>query len=236
MTRKSDTMELDAPPEPPILRLPVEIFVAILSMLDDLPSLLSAILAARAFNNAFLERKMTILSRVLVKRVGVDIIFDALAAIKAEAAAKTRVFPFTSEGIQAFCAEHFRIGRPVPPFNDLGKATAVARLSATVKAFTARFAQWVAAASPEGMSTLTATERARVERAFYLFETFCSLFRSRHRRSAESVGRFYFFSTFCPWELEQLGCIHDFLFHQVQPGKCIPPTPLKKYCCEYFLI
>ena len=229
-------MELDAPPVSPILRLPVEMFGAILSMLDDLPSLLSTILTTRAFNSAFLEGKHTILSRVLIKHVGADIIFDALAAIEAEATATTRASLFTSEGIQAFCAEHFRIGRPVPPFNDLGKAIAVAKLSATVKAFTARFAQWVAATSPEGMSTLTVTERARVERAFYLFETFCNLFRNRHRRSGESVGRFHFFSTFCPWELEQLGCIHDFLFQQVQSGKCIPPTPPEKYCCECLLI
>jgi len=212
---------------PPILRLPVELLSAVLSMLDDLPSLLSAILASRAFNNAFHEEKLAILSRVLVRYVGPDAISAALAAIEADAAAKTHVSSWTAEDIQAFCTEHLENRAPVPPFNALGKVIAVAKLSAAVKAFTKRFAQSVVDTSPTTeMSTLTAAERVRVERAFYLFETFCALFRNTHRNSSVLVGIDNFFSIFCPWELEQLGCIHDFLFHQVQPGR--PPPPKEK--------
>jgi hypothetical protein len=184
-------------------------------MLDDLPTLHSAILASRAFSYAFREAKSTILSRVLIKHVGVDVMPEALVAIKAVA----DIPIWTEKSIGTFCSEHLQIRGPVPSLYTPGKVAAMAKLSATVKALTERFVPSITTSRLK-MPTSTPSERARIERAFYRFETFCTLFRPSPSCDDILLCMDKFFCPFSPWELEQLGCIHDFLFHLVKPGKC----------------
>lgn len=60
---------------------------------------------------------------------------------------------------------------------------------------------------------------SRIKRTLYYFETFRNWFRdpSDARVLLEERMSVFFF-TFAPWEVEQLGCIHDFLFDQMKLG------------------
>ncbi|KAJ9646962.1 hypothetical protein H2204_000654 [Knufia peltigerae] len=67
----------------------------------------------------------------------------------------------------------------------------------------------------------TPTEIRRIQRTLYRFEIYCNLFRARKKPPAAAFDvdehRTVFFSKFSPWENEQLGCIHDYLFHKASP-------------------
>ena len=66
-------------------------------------------------------------------------------------------------------------------------------------------------------------EMHRIERSLYVFDLYKILFR---RTKQSRKGRFTskdqwttLFSKFAPWETEQLGCIYDYLFDMITPGK-----------------
>lgn len=191
-------------------RLPVELLSGILSALDDLPSLSAATLASRTLHNAFTQAKRAILSSVLVNRVGADVIPDALAAVG---------------GIDATCeSEGALLVAPAQVQGLLSEdqVCSVANLSAVVRAFAELFVQSATDAGPEiktGPRLPSEAELARIERTFYRFETFGNLLRAwsgdlpTFEEKTDSL-----LSSLAPWEVEQLGCIHDFLFHQIKPG------------------
>lgn len=62
-------------------------------------------------------------------------------------------------------------------------------------------------------------EAERICRTLYRFELFRRLFGCFAWRTDELMGSaMSFFSKFSPWEVAQLGCIHDFLSRQVAQG------------------
>lgn len=191
-------------------QLPVELLGGILSALDDLPSLSSATLASRTLHNAFTQTKRAILSSVLVNSVGADVIPDALAAVG---------------GIYATCeSEGALLVAPaqIQCLLSEDQVCSVAKLSAVVRAFAKLFVQSATDARPEiktGLRLPSEAELACIERAFYRFEAFGNLLGAWSgnlptlEEKTDSL-----LSTLAPWEVEQLGCIHDFLFHQIKPG------------------
>lgn len=73
----------------------------------------------------------------------------------------------------------------------------------------------------------TITEVTRIQRAFYLFETYRLLY---SRRRCEQWGYYernefwqgndnIKFGVFSPWEMEQIHCIYDYLLNLVSPGQ-----------------
>lgn len=201
--------------------LPVELLSGILSALDGFPSLSSATLASRTLHNAFTQAKRatSILSSVLANGVGADMIPDALAAVGAIDAA------CESEGALLVAPAQVQSLLTEDQF------CSVAKLSAAVRAFAELFVQSATDARPEikaGPRRPSETELARIERTFYRFETFGSLLRAwsgdlpTFEKKTDSL-----LSILAPWQVGQLGCIHDFLFHQIKPD-----TLVNFLCCS----
>ncbi|CAI6084237.1 unnamed protein product [Clonostachys chloroleuca] len=65
-----------------------------------------------------------------------------------------------------------------------------------------------------------ASEKARIMRALYMAETFFNLFRTTSSNIPEAAQRRCmneFLVHLAPLEVEQLACVHDFLFRKVSP-------------------
>lgn len=75
--------------------------------------------------------------------------------------------------------------------------------------------------SPFIVSPATFQEVCRIKRSFYRFETFCNLFREVDKvlSVVHEDRKTCFFQTLAPWEIEQLGCVHDFLVEAISPGE-----------------
>lgn len=97
-----------------------------------------------------------------------------------------------------------------------------------VKSFAADFASSALSAmnpNSENKSTrqhLLAAENRRIERAFFRFELYCKLFGKdmeygKRIKSEEQVD--LFLVKFSAWEIEQLACVHDYLFRRISVGK-----------------
>ena len=67
----------------------------------------------------------------------------------------------------------------------------------------------------------------RIERSFYTFEIYCSLFGKSRSRLSLNDQLDLFFNRFAPWENEQLACVHDFLLDELKPG-------IISLCLKYF--
>ena len=72
-------------------------------------------------------------------------------------------------------------------------------------------------------TTASADEEFRIQRAMYLFQMYCNLFRdiNRDRESRLSFGvtLHSLFENFSPWTNEQLGCIHDYFERVLSRGR-----------------
>ncbi|KAI0377876.1 hypothetical protein F5Y04DRAFT_263451 [Hypomontagnella monticulosa] len=191
-------------------QLPVELLCEILSVIDNLTSLSSATLASRTLYNAFINARCSILSKVLVNQVGVDMIPHALAAVES--------IPTTHEDWGAFLAEPAR----VPDLLTADQVYLIVRLSAVVNKLSTLFVQSAVGIQPQIQSWSpipSKSELARIERTLYRFETLRNYFGALSG-DLPAFGKNIdaFFATLAPWEVEQLGSIHDFLFHQIQPA------------------
>lgn len=190
--------------------LPVELLSHILGALDDLPALLSAIQASRTLHDTFLVAKQIILSSILVRQVGADLMQAALMAV--DSSKETSDAPGTTIDSRAAQSSLLKLDQVV----------AIARLNVAVSAFTELFIQYATRTQPalhRGLPLRTGTETTRIARTFYYFETFRNWFGDSSDARIPLERRLeVFFSAFTPWEVEQLGCIHDFLFHQIKPG------------------
>lgn len=67
-------------------------------------------------------------------------------------------------------------------------------------------------------SPLSATEIRRIHRAFYRFELYYRIFAGSQWAAAEWLGftapTVSFLSLYPPWEVEELHCVHDFLYRR----------------------
>lgn len=193
-------------------QFPAELLAEILAAIDDLPSLSSATLASRSLHDAFIGAKQIILTRVLVKQLGVNTVSNALGAIESREAA--------CDGCNAFLVDAVK----VPDLLTINQINSIVKLSATVRAFSKLFVQSALDVLPDirirRLPLPSENELARIERAFYRFETFRTAFAGSSWSHLPSFERatFSFFDALAPWEVEQLGCIHDFLFHQIKPA------------------
>lgn len=193
--------------------LPAELLSHILCKLNDLPALLSAIQASRTLHDTFVAAKHTILSKVLIRHVGASLMRVALMAVESSA---------ESHDVPGTAADHHHA--PKLTLLELDQVLAINKLNAAVDAFAQRFVQYTAYNQPaldEGPPPLpTEKEMSRIKRTFHYLEIFRNRFSdSLDPRVLLEEKMSVFLSSLAPWEVEQLGCIHDFLFHQIKPGR-----------------
>ena len=202
--------------------LPPELVQQILSLLPDASSLLSAVRASSSLYNAFIGAELLITSQVVRNLINVDVLPEAAAAWKS-----SRLAPLTRDLLENFIDDQLR-SRQSPPLSwTLSEALPLCGLQRHVEFFSLDFASQASDqmfASSDSNNLLrnfpTPGELHRIHRALYRFEIFCNLFRSRKSLAFGMCDqRTLFFSNFSPWENEQLGCIHDYLFYKVYPGR-----------------
>ncbi|KAI3323322.1 hypothetical protein HD806DRAFT_544087 [Xylariaceae sp. AK1471] len=215
----------------PIGELPVELVRSVLSALPDITSLKTAVLSCPLFYYTFLEAETTITMQVLLNEIGISVLPEAIAAYESSRVRSVVSDPICPEAIVDFLNQNFSQRLTPPRCCSLQKALQLERLHLCVDGFAQKFASAALAEHPIDRSESLATyeETCRIERALYRFEIYCNLF-SKPRKvrpypwwelpeEPDPIEqKKLFFDKFAPWENEQLGCIHDFLFRIISPA------------------
>ncbi|KAI9775732.1 MAG: hypothetical protein M1839_000934 [Geoglossum umbratile] len=183
-----------------------------MSAIADVQSLKSAALSCPSLYHAFSGAETMITTRVLSSQVSNGVLPEAAAALES-----SQLDPPTAQGIQNFVKKHLCRRRLPPRSWTLCDALSVGKFHLCLSSFATKFANTSLTNEPLRSATPTQSERDRIERALYRFEIFCNLFRNSNVANVEDQQDL-FFTKFSPWEMEQLGCIHDFLIRQVSPA------------------
>ncbi|KAI1288285.1 hypothetical protein F5Y03DRAFT_404932 [Xylaria venustula] len=202
-------------------RMPIELVRMILSSLSDVESLRAAVISCPVFYHAFRNAEKSITGDVLLNQIDVSVLPDAMAARES-----SELFdPSKKEGpfeiVTGFITQTIR-PRPTPPRSwSLIEALRLARVHRCVERLTNQFAQVTLSTGRAACNTppgITLQERHRIQRALYRFEVYRNLFGLKYIRMFfaaflhdDNHPLLKFFGSFAPWEIEQLGCVHDFL-------------------------
>ena len=222
--------------------MPDEVCIAVLAELPDISTLMTAMLVSKQFSRCAASACSTIITR----EIGV-LSSDALAALqsaKLKSTFQTPGSPSNRAAIAAFSRKYIAKRAEIPITMSLQDARHLARLEKCVSYFARRFEkaayrmlykETVALAGKPipAQPTISTAERTRFRRMFYLFETYCNLYKEpryirwslRHRRDQSEN----FFDHLAPWEKEQFASVVEFLaFDVVEPRKSSgvpPPLP-----------
>lgn len=230
--------------KPGILQLPVELLQHILASLPDPRSLANAIQVSRTFYLAFKENEQNAIATVLECCVGTGVLPEAKLARDCDPPVLTTKLTDQppdldddqlSEELNAYVMKFLR-GEPRQ--SDLTRSRCTLSDALTLGNFHTDVilplkARLIQASSDPASCIMSAKvkesldvrsvshlEEERISRALYRFELFRRLFGCFAWRTDELIGlATAFFSRFSPWEIAQIGCIHDFLCQQVIPGK-----------------
>ncbi|KAF7507194.1 hypothetical protein GJ744_010876 [Endocarpon pusillum] len=183
-------------------------------------SLRSTVLICSLFYQAFISAEVLITTRVLKNQVDLEVLPEAIAVV-----ASSYLQPWPRERIQEFVHDHLDSRKSQLPSWTLAQALLLDNLHRHVQSFAAAFAS-EALTKQLGVDELDAIpkyppspdEIHRVQRALYRFELYCNLFRDSRTLFNIKVPMGLFFNKFSPWENEQLGSIHDYLFHIFSPA------------------
>lgn len=210
----------------PIETLSVELVRMILSALPDIATLQKTAISCPLFYHAFLEVEKFISTRIISSQVDHEVLPEAFAAIESSKARKIHSGTKHSdnkEAVTVYIARNLR-QRPEPPkLWTLNEAVRLEKLHISVSWFANKFATEALAKDPLNRTNAIATpqEISRIQRALYRFEIYCNLFRDINKKQSIFYPdqKTLFFSNFAPWEIEQLGSVHDFLARAVTPGE-----------------
>lgn len=233
--------------EHPFLRMPLHLLTEILSRLDDMHSLGSAIKSHRLLYAAYQDDKDTVLKSIIRNQISPDLMRYAVAAYDAryvdrddEKALKQLVVDSLAHRdrrgrtLQERFLE-YRIG------NNASTPALAAQLSSThsvVQHFSRRFLADTLPLAPQVLGPdRSASENAseneifRAQRALYRFQIYCNLgFRDNidtnpggdltqgWSSALRECQKYYHFRSFSPWVNEQLACMHDYLERQLSKG------------------
>ena len=204
-------------------RLPIELLREIMSFLSDTKSLREAALSCVSLFEAFAGAENAITTRVVCHQIDAAVFSEAVAALESSALQPHVAELRAREKILEFAAQHLRQRVFSHRSWTLGSALRLGRLHHYVSDFTQKSASAALAKRPRCQPDFVApteNEIRRIERAFYRFEIYCNLFRESENVASIVLEqqKTLFFTNFCPWENEQLGCVHDFLYWAASPG------------------
>lgn len=199
------------PPKPYLEKLPVEIKQEIMLNLPDVAFLKSLSTARLSFHNIFKYDKSGITRQVLLNALRYEVLPAAIAAFES-----SRRTDYNDEIGRAFGEKYLDSDNYGPIEWKPSEALHISDFHQHVQFFTEDFAAKTLANLPASatiianQTPLTEREVNRFMRAFYWFETYRNIPSGGQNRRGEG-----FFTHFALWELEQLGCVHDYLFHVV---------------------
>lgn len=211
--------------QPPLLRMPLHLLSIVLSHLDNMQSLASAIFSHSSLYSAFSEDRNRIVRDIMTSQIPDDTMKYALWT---HAATLDDLDRDDVDQILQFLSDNFLtdLHAPKEPFAlpgpaDLGLASALSRTHSIIQYFTSDLLRDVLPLVHRNLGLrrpshtgASATEESRIHRAMYRFQLYCKLF---HQRFSGPQKRYFpftlrnrFFHTFSPWVNEQLACINDY--------------------------
>ncbi|KKA20670.1 hypothetical protein T310_5286 [Rasamsonia emersonii CBS 393.64] len=218
------------PSASPVLKLPVELILAILLVLPDISTLQSIVLAHSWFYLVFRENRDAIITHLLTTLVSAELLPQALAVRES-----SRVQSWTDDKVARVLAR-FRDDRRIVRLLGLSLADALAieSLHRCVCSFVDKFASAALSVHPfterpETPSPLSVSEWRHVAGAFYRAELCTNLLRPRDGQESvlgdDSKVAFPYSGVpgvkdvllrhFHIWEIEQLGCVGEFVYREL---------------------
>lgn len=230
----------------PIRRVPLHLLGQVLSQLETIQSLGSAILSCSSFYAAFQERPDRLISDILSAQITEETMVYAFALHQASAVDAadlrrvdyflTRTFDFASPKVP-------RKLRFQPRELSPAVAAALSKTHTVIEHFTRGFVHDTLSygqehnlLGPKGSDNtcISGIETFRIQRALYRFQLYSTLFfrnagdlfpDKQRRRHLANVLEWRFFGFFAPWINEQLACIHDYLDRVLSRGMLLSLIP-----------
>jgi hypothetical protein len=242
--------------EHPFLRMPLHLLTLILSELDDMQSLGSAIRSHRLLYAAYQDDTNTVLKSIIRRQIPPSLMRYAVAAYDAHHTNRDDKEALSGL-VVGLLSRRDRRGRPLQESflkhrieDKTGAAALAASLSRThsvIQYFCRRFLADTLPLAPEVFgparspsAEASADEIFRTCRALYRFQIYCNVgFHDNHNgepgrdlsQGWSSVLRecqeHTHFQAFSPWVNEQLGCIHDYLERVLSRGLSSMPCKLQ---------
>lgn len=234
-----------------LLRLPNELLEGILFCTPDATTLASVALSCRRMYEIFKRNEGNIVGNVLRACIGATVLPEALLTLQCTppilntdivAEGDWRVEQVTAQTnyVSHFC-QNMRQARESRSKYRMGQAIALCDFhEQVVRPLQERFiASRTSSRSklnfPKLRKSLDARplsqlERERICRSLYRFEIYRKLYGYSQSSYPLADRSDDFFLQYTGWELAQLGCIHDFLAHEVIPSELINQS--QKLCIE----
>jgi len=211
--------------------LPAELKASILYSAPNIVTLKTLVRSSPLYHEAYLDERKSILSTVLLRDIGPQVLSDALAVheasqigIEGTGSRKDRVKAFLSQ----YKAERGSSSPATCDSLDIETLESLSRLQSVFTTITSDFCQTTLSVNPvngeriQPGGELSVNEKRRIYRAFYRFELFRALFaRSYYLVAPEDSWyfdtmdqSFLFLSIFNAWEVEELACVHDYIFRR----------------------
>jgi hypothetical protein len=197
---------------PSITALPYEIVAEILKNLDHLRSLGPAVLACRHFYASF-KASHGIDAAILRRQIPSSLLPYAVAVM--EAARLPR--PLLAVSVVSLLDEldskptHLAARLSTLPTSLLWKMGRTHdAIHAMASDFAARALKGISRRSASASTALSPSEWFRFRRAFYRVELFYSIFRDGAIETRVMTNP-WFFARYSPWEIEQMGCVCEYL-------------------------
>ena len=206
--------------------LHTELKSEILHFMTDIESLKSLVHASPSFYYVYTGVRQSVLSTVVQREIHPEVIRDALAvheSLRMESYGLDQVQPFLLK-YKANRQAKLATPLPMPLAMDL-----LAFHKKYVEYFAKDFVSTVLSLHPTSKQPqqgppVSTTELCRIHRSLYRFELYCVLFRQRRQRNGPPLDRLssedqsiMFLSLYPPWEVEELYCIHDYLYRRLSP-------------------
>lgn len=221
--------QCDAMPQPSFPQMPLHLISLVLSELDSIQSLGSAILSHSSMYAAFNENPKTIMFRILLNQIPPNLM--TYAAITHEASKDENR---TNRRLKRlFSTSLDRSDSHTPEFQEWylwwrlnhqnsgpAFASSLSKTHLLVKHFTRRFLSDTLPLADRDLfgecqhNTKPPSRREiyRIRRAFYRFQLYCNIINNNPEPLEGPIHRAHlFFKYFSPWVNEQLACIHDYL-------------------------
>lgn len=216
--------------------LPAELRIQILQSLPDVLSLRSLIYASPTFHNDYLKARQVLFGSVVVNELGPDIIVDALATLRSR---NCHVLPENGAEEASVFLDQYRHARGAASSSsscsgmrywttymslcrDLDETIFLLHQHKLLERIVVDYCQRIKMPMVHGPQ-LSRTERTRLFRAMYRFQTYCNLYggRSSHRQllyktAPREIRRRlrtveFFAPSFTPWEVEEMGSIWKYV-------------------------
>ncbi|KAI1194216.1 hypothetical protein F5X97DRAFT_311726 [Nemania serpens] len=208
---------------PAITELPCEVIASIIRNLDNLRFLPPTLLACRHFYTSF-KQYNGIEAAIFRRQVTPDLVPYSIAVLEASRLPRPYVEDSVRGLLDGLHDQRPRLAARLPTM-PTSLVRRMARTHDVIHGLATDFAAsaWAYLAQTPGSDrspsastniSLSPSEYFRLCRAFYRLELFYCLFRSAPGEVSTPLAvpmDSWFFSRYSPWEMEQLGSVHDFL-------------------------